>query len=70
MADGVCACQTLYRSIRFAKGIQIALWVLGLVLSLLLVAMKGIGLLSVAVVLGFQLISVFLVLCLPALIRG
>ncbi len=68
--DGICTCQRLYRSIGMAKGIQLTLWVLGLVLSLLSIAIKGMGLLSIAVVLGFQVFSIMLVLGVSAFFRG
>ena len=65
LTDGVCTCQKLHRSIRLGKGIQLTLWVLGLVLSLLLIFIKGLSLLSVGAVLAFQAISILLILLLP-----
>lgn len=70
LTDGVCTCQKLHRSIRLGKGIQLTLWVLGLVLSLLLIFIKGLSLLSVGAVLAFQAISILLILLLPAFFRN
>lgn len=69
LVDGVCACQSLYRSIRLAKVIQLTLWVLGLVSSLLMIFLKGLSLLSIATVLGFQVFCVLLILGIPAFFR-